>query len=608
MRSLLSCAALAAAVLFAQNGPETALPPNKQFSKRVVISGLDNPWEITWGPDNWIWTTERTGKRITRVNPATGEAKVAITIDEVSAPGGQDGLLGLAIDGNTVYAYYTYVDQAKGADPNIKDPASPYRFLYGKIVRLAYDSATQTLAKPVTLIDGLPAGNDHNGGRLKIGPDKKLYLSIGDQGHNQLGNFCLAVEAQRLPTAKELAAKDYSSYVGKTFRLNLDGSVPADNPRLNGVVSHVFTYGHRNPQGIDFGPDGTLYESEHGPKTDDEVNVLVKGGNYGWPNVAGFRDNKAYQFARWAEASTPCSQLRFSDLEIHPSVPRADESAFKPKMQSPLATLFTVPTGFNFQDPACKGINFICWPTVGVSGVEHYNATGIPGWKNALLATALKRGSLYVIPLKPNGQQAAGPIYRFFHSENRFRDTAVSPDGKTIFVATDPGGLAESSSGGTTTKMEDPGAILAFTYMGEGSGKVISLSKPGATAPAATANKEDRGPLLTRGFPPRFTAAQAAAGRTSYNERCAVCHGSNMTNGTFGTPLGGDYYKSKWSNRSVGALFTRSQKTMPPAAPGSLPAETYANIVAYILETNGAKPGDKPLDPASPDLPLMQIP
>ena len=104
----------------------------------------------------------------------------------------------------------------------------------------------------------------------------------------------------------------------------------------------------------------------------------------------------------------------------------------------------------------------------------------------------------------------------------------ASPDGKTIFVATDPGGLAESSSGGTTTKMEDPGAILAFTYMGEGSGKVISQSKPGAAAPAAAASKEDRGPLLTRGFPPQFTAAQAAAGRTSYNERCAVCHGSNM--------------------------------------------------------------------------------
>src|SRR5215216_2014083 len=76
--------------VFAQDGPESVLRGTKQFGKRVVISGLAGPWEITWGPDNKIWTTERTGKRITRVDPATGEISVAITIDEVSAPGGQD--------------------------------------------------------------------------------------------------------------------------------------------------------------------------------------------------------------------------------------------------------------------------------------------------------------------------------------------------------------------------------------------------------------------------------------------------------------------------------------------------------------------------------------
>ena len=70
--------------------------------------------------------------------------------------------------------------------------------------------------------------------------------------------------------------------------------------------SHVFTYGHRNMQGIDFGANGTLYASEQGPKTDDEVNILVGGDNYGWPHVAGFRDDKAYQYARWADATTPC--------------------------------------------------------------------------------------------------------------------------------------------------------------------------------------------------------------------------------------------------------------------------------------------------------------
>ena len=125
----------------------------------------------------------------------------------------------------------------------------------------------------------------------------------------------------RMPTADELAAKNWIAYQGKSLRLNLDGSIPQDNPEIDGIKSHVFTYGHRNMQGIDFGPDGTLYASEQGPKTDDEVNVLVGGDNYGWPHVVGFQDDKAYQYARWADATTPCEQLTFSDITIDPSVP-----------------------------------------------------------------------------------------------------------------------------------------------------------------------------------------------------------------------------------------------------------------------------------------------
>ena len=130
---------------------------------------------------------------------------------------------------------------------------------------------------------------------MKIGPDRKLYYTIGDQGNDQLGNYCVPIESQRLPTQAEIQAKNYAAYVGKSLRLNLDGSIPNDNPEIAGVRSHVFTYGHRNPQGIDFGPDGTLYESEHGPKTDDEINILKAGANYGWPHVAGMKDGKAYR-------------------------------------------------------------------------------------------------------------------------------------------------------------------------------------------------------------------------------------------------------------------------------------------------------------------------
>ncbi|MDA0206508.1 MAG: PQQ-dependent sugar dehydrogenase [Acidobacteria bacterium] len=600
-------------MLSAQDSPEQVIRGTKQFRQSVLISSLDNPWELTWGPDNMLWVTERTGKRISRIDPANGAQRIAITLDEVSAPGGQDGLLGLALHpellkgtGNDyVYAAYTYVDRAEGPDPNVPDEENPYRYLYGKIVRLTYHEADGTLSNPVDVITGLPAGNDHVAGRLRFGPDSKLYFTIGDQGHNQLGNYCLPVESQRIPTAAEANAADFSAYVGKSLRINLDGSVPADNPTIDGVRSHVYTYGHRNPQGIDFAPDGTLYSSEHGPKTDDEINVYKPGANYGWPNVAGLRDNKVYEYARWAEASTPCSEIRFNDLAIHPSVPREPESAFTKPFVEPIATMFTVETGYNFQDPVCKGINYICWPTTGNSNIEYYEnqGAGIPGWDKVVLVTTLKRGSLYVQHLSADGQAAKGHMERYFQTDNRYRDTAVNPDGKTIYIATDKSGLAEATAGGTTRTMHDPGAILVFTYQSEGDGTAPAprqVSQAPQPAPAAPP------PASVAGAPPQYTAAQAAAGKTAYDANCAVCHGSTLRNGTFGTPLAGEYFKGQWTGQTVAAFFNKA-KTMPPAAPSSLPAETYAAVVAYVLEVNGFEAGGTELATDAEKLEQMRL-
>ena len=579
--------------LNAQDGPETVSRGTKQFRQTEVITGLAGPYEVTWGPDNMLWVTERTGKRITRVNPATGEKKVAVTIDEVSAPGGQDGLMGLALDlgNNFVYTGYTYTD--KTLPPHeTRAATSPYRFLYTKIVRFTYNKATETLSNPVTLIAAMPAGNDHQAGRMKIGPDRKLYYTIGDQGNDQLGNYCVPIESQRLPTQAELQAKNYVSYVGKSLRLNLDGSIPDDNPQIAGVRSHVFTYGHRNPQGIDFGPDGTLYESEHGPKTDDEINILKAGTNYGWPHVAGLKDNKAYEYARWAESSpTPCAQLKFSDLAIAPTVPREPESAFTQPFNEPIATMFTVPSDYRFSDPVCKGIDYICWPTVGVSSIEYYGAPrngGIPGWEKALLVPTLKRGSLYVVALSPDGQKVQGRFSRYFQSDNRYRDTAVSPDGKTIYVATDPSGLAEAMAGGTTRAMTNKGSILAFTYVGEGTGTAVEPQRS-TTSAAVTAKPAP----AAAGPPPPYAAAQAAAGKTAFDADCAVCHGNTLTNGTMAPPLAGESFRTLWAGRPVRALYD-SARTMPPANPGSLPDETYANILAYILQVNDYAAGETP--------------
>ena len=599
----------------AQRGPETVIRGTKRFRKSVVVSGLAGPWEVTWGPDHRLWVTERTGKRITRVDPATGERKAAITIDEVSAPGGQDGLLGMALHPELlrgrgkdfVYVAYTYVDRDRGPHPAIADPQNPYRYLYAKVVRLTYDKASEKLSNSVNVISGLPAGNDHVAGRLKVGPDLKLYLTLGDRGNNQLGNFCLPVESQRLPTRKEIDSKDYAAYVGKSLRLNLDGSIPTDNPKLDGVVSHVYTYGHRNPQGLDFGPDGTLYSSEHGPKTDDEINILTRGSNYGWPNVAGLRDNKAYEFARWAEASTPCSELKFNDLAIHPAVPREAESAFTKAFVEPIATMFTVPTGFNFSDPACHGVDFICWPTVGASSVEHYQSRGqgIPGWDRVLFVTTLKRGSLYVAPLDASGKTVSGPMWRYFQSENRYRDTAVSPDLKTIYIATDPSGPVEALAGGVTSRMQEPGAILAYTYVGEGDGAEPERTTT-VTRSSGPVMEAPRTPVETA-ISPQFTAAQSAAGKIAYNASCAVCHGNTLTNGTMGTPLAGTYFRKMWTGRTVRAFYDRATKTMPPAAPGSLAPDVYASIVAYILEVNGFRSGGTALAPGNAAVDRMVI-
>src|SRR5437667_11697315 len=148
---------LFAGLLFAQDGPDSVIRGTKQFRKSVLVSGLAGPWELTWGPDNMLWVTERTGKRVTRIDPASGARTVAITIPEVSAPGSQDGLLGMALHpellqgtGNDyVYVFYTYVDQGKGPNAAFTDPRSPYRYLYGKLVRLSYDKVGRKLSNPL---------------------------------------------------------------------------------------------------------------------------------------------------------------------------------------------------------------------------------------------------------------------------------------------------------------------------------------------------------------------------------------------------------------------------------------------------------------------------
>lgn len=611
--------ALASAMGLAQTGPESARVATKRFAMRVVASGLENPWEVTWGPDGKLWITERTGLRITRVDPVSGDKQVAARLDALAKAAGPGGVLGMALHPQLlrnaghdhVYVAVTYDDRARPPDATVTDPSSPFRHLYAKVIRFRYEPSTSTLVDPVTILDGLPAGNDHVGLRLAFAPDGALHLTIGDQGSNQFGNMCNPVLSQRLPTQAEVDRRDWSAYEGKTLRLTTEGGIPGDNPVVNGVRSHVYTYGHRNPQGLAVGPDGALYTSDHGPKSDDEVNLLEAGGNYGWPHVAGLRDDRAYQYARWADATSPCSSLRFSDIALPASVPREPESAFRAPMMAPIATLFTVPDGHNFQDSACGGVDFICWPTVAPASVESYagHSNGIPGWDRVLIVSTLKRGSLYVVPLDASGRRSAGPIAREARTRNRYRDTAVHPDGRTIFVATDAGGQVESLTGGVVQQVDNGGAVLAFTYAGEPPAAGDAPSGSSGSATGQNDGTRESAGAGTRGSPgaarppvsrlpaPPFSRAQVTAGRAAYDASCAVCHGSTLMNGAMGTPLAGEYFKRQWSGRTVAELFEKS-RAMPPGTVGSLPATTYAAIVAYMLEVNGSAPGraDLPAD------------
>jgi PQQ-dependent dehydrogenase (s-GDH family) len=204
---------------------------------RVVTQGLDAPWEITWGPDGRLWVTERRGRRVLRVNPADGATAVALAIPEAHQSVTQDGLLGLALhpqllkgSGNdVVFVAYTY-DDAPG-------PAFVRRMA---VRRYAYDAATGQLGSPADVLTALPVHDDHIAGRLVFGPDGMLYLSLGDEGSNFGGNRCNLNHALDLPTAAEIAAKNWTSYQGKILRISPDGSIPRDNPLLGGVRSHVF--------------------------------------------------------------------------------------------------------------------------------------------------------------------------------------------------------------------------------------------------------------------------------------------------------------------------------------------------------------------------------
>src|SRR5215217_4280150 len=190
----------------AQQSAREQLLKQEGFSVNTLATNLSKPYNIIYGPDDMLWITEREGKDIVRIDPNNGTKLSVIPIPNVHQSAAQDGLMGMAFDPNFNNTKYIYLAYTYDADSDQKLDLST------KITRFTYDPTNSTISKPFDLISGLSASSDHNSGRMIFGQDGKLYYTIGDQGKNQLALFCLNNQARKLPTAEQVAAKDWSAY------------------------------------------------------------------------------------------------------------------------------------------------------------------------------------------------------------------------------------------------------------------------------------------------------------------------------------------------------------------------------------------------------------
>ncbi|MDB5034908.1 MAG: PQQ-dependent sugar dehydrogenase [Chlorobi bacterium] len=248
-------------------GEVSATPDNAvRFKVETVASGLEIPWAMAFLPDGRMLVTERPG-RIRIVENGTLRPEPIAVIREVEQVG-ESGLMDLILHPGFARNGFIFISYAYGGDQQ-----------QVRVARYHFDG--NTLTEPKTLIEGIPAAKNHAGCRLGFGPDGKLYITTGD-------------------ATKKEQAQDLGTLGGKTLRINDDGTVPSDNPFVGqaGARPEIWSYGHRNSQGICWQPEtGLMFQSEHGPSGNDapgggdEVNIVERGKNYGWP-VVHHRDSR----------------------------------------------------------------------------------------------------------------------------------------------------------------------------------------------------------------------------------------------------------------------------------------------------------------------------
>ena len=335
MRILIAIIILALSFIpaaYAQEYPELGVGVD------VVAENLSVPWSMDWMPDGAILFTEREGS-LRLIQDGILVPEPLVSVGDSNAEG---GLLGVAVDpdfeeNGYVYLYYTYSDFLSTAN---------------KVVR--YQFVNDVLTEDTVLVEGIPGGWFHNGGRIQFGPDGALYITTGDAGDAG-------------------TSQNPDSLAGKILRINSDGTIPEDNP-YDG--SPVWSIGHRNPQGMDWDESGNMVATEHGPSgwrgvAHDEVNVIIPGTNYGWPDTVG------------------------------------DESAD------------------GLQEPILHTGNGTWAP----SGAEFYDGDQIPEWAGKYFVATLRGNHLHMIDFDLENNRVVSHEKLFQGEFGRIRDVQTGPDG-----------------------------------------------------------------------------------------------------------------------------------------------------------------------------------
>lgn len=328
----------------------------------TVRDDLFSPWEILEATDGNLWFTEKLGT-IWRVNPDTGEKKRIGVIDSVYN-NFERGLLGMVLHPNfpeRPWVYLVYTTLISGDE------------YYNRLVRMEYKNDSLINYERFLQTQG---NYVHNGSRLKFSPDGYLFMTMGEiADHNR--------------------AQNLNEWEGKIFKMDENCQPLSSNPYFNHgseAAKYIYSYAHRNPQGLVFA-NGKIYSTEHGPDTDDELNIIREGGHYGWPRVKGFCDT-----------------------------PEEEEYCDEHQVIEPL---------------------FAWTPTVAVSGIDYYSGERFPMFQNSILMTTLKNATLHVMSLNDSGDNVISENTFLSGEYGRLRDVLVTSDDR-IFVISSNGDWHET--------------------------------------------------------------------------------------------------------------------------------------------------------------------